>query len=63
MKLKLMTLCLMFCSTQNIIAQLSSLELIDESAIPLGANSPFLYYVPQMSFVDDDLYVATPKGL
>ena len=64
MKARLLSVCFMFCiMIQSITAQVSSLGLIEESNIPLGTNSPFLYHIPQMRFVGDRLYVATPKGL
>ena len=53
----------MLCFTQGMMAQLTSLGLVEESNIPSGINRPYLYYVPQMQFVGDGLYVATPEGL
>ena len=63
MKSILLSVCLTFCILQNTFAQVVPLELAEESRIPNGINSPFLYYVPQMSFIGEDLYVATPTGL
>ena len=60
MKQRLFYLFLVFSLTQGMMAQITSLGLVEESGIQEGQ----LYYViPQMRFVGDKLYVTTPEGL
>lgn len=68
MKAKLLTICVVLCLTQNMMAQHISLGLANESNIhkavlEQGINKPFFNYIPQIDFIGDELYVATPRGL
>ena len=63
MKKKVIISFFVFCAMQTMMAQITSLGLVEESHIPQETSYPFLYYTPQMSFVGDKLYAATPKGL
>ena len=53
----------MFCMAQSMTAQLTSLGLVEESDIANVNKGGLLRFIPELSFVDDYLYVATPKGL
>jgi len=68
MRTKLLTTCVMLYFAQSIMAQHISLGLANESNIHKailehGINKPFLNYIPQMEFIGNELYVATPRGL
>jgi len=68
MKTRSLTICVALCLAQGIMAQHISLGLADESSIykavsEHGINRPFMNYIPQIGFIGDELYVATPKGL
>lgn len=68
MRVKLLTTCVMLYFTQGIMAQHISLGLANESNIRKailehGINKPFFNYIPQIDFVGEELFVATPRGL
>ena len=67
MKSRLYTLFLALFLTQGMTAQLTSLGLVEESDIAAaemdGIKYLYMHYIPELSFVDDYLYVATPNGL
>ena len=52
-----------FCVAQGITAQITPLGLVEESNLSAVDKKGAMYFVPELSFVDDYLYVATPKGL
>lgn len=52
-----------FCTVQNMKAQLTSLGLVEESNIANVNKDGYMNFIPELSFVDDYLYVATPKGV
>ena len=53
-------LCVM---TQGTMAQITSLGLVEESNIATVDKGGNLCFIPELSFADDYLYVATPNGL
>ena len=67
MKSRLFPLFLALFLTQGMTAQLTSLGLVEESDIAAaeedGIKYLYMHYIPELSFVDDYLYVATPNGL
>ena len=66
MKNRLSCILLMLFAVQSMMAQLTSLGLVEESELGSQWNSirnGSLDYVPKFSFVDDNLYAATPTGL
>ena len=48
---------------QNMTAQLTALGLVRESNATTARVSEYMKYIPEISFVDDYLYVGTPKGV
>ena len=67
MKTRIMSLILASFIAQSMLAQLTSLGLIEESSIANaesdGIKAGHLQFIPQLSFVGSRLYVATPNGL
>ncbi|MBQ3237609.1 MAG: hypothetical protein IJA98_00880 [Bacteroidaceae bacterium] len=67
MNMRLIYLCLLLCFAQNLTAQLVSLGLIEESSIKdaesNGIKNGHMHFIPELSFMDGYLYVATPNGL
>ena len=63
MKPRLIILLFAFCVAQNMKAQITSLGLVEECDISSVDLKGAMRFVPELSFVDDYLYVATPKGL
>ena len=63
MKQRLFYLFLVFSLTQGMMAQITSLGLVEESNIANVDKGGYMRFIPELSFVDDYLYVATPKGL
>ena len=63
MKTRLITLFLVCCMTQGMVAQLTSLGLVEESSITTVNKNGYMHFIPELAFVDDYLYVATPNGL
>ena len=67
MKRVLTTLFLTYLFAQTMMAQLTSLGLVEESNIlkpkKEGIKYRYMNYIPELSFVDEYLYVATPDGL
>lgn len=63
MKTRVLSICLIFSLAQSMMAQLTPLGLIEESNIATVDKNGYLRFIPELSFEDDYLYVATPKGL
>ena len=66
MKNRLSCILLMLFAVQSMMAQLTSLGLVEESELGSQWNSirkGSFDYVPKFSFIDDNLYAATPTGL
>ena len=63
MKTKLTILFLSLFLAQSMMAQLTSLGLVEESNISSVDTKGAVRFVPEISFIGDYLYVATPNGL
>ena len=53
----------MLSIAQGMMAQLTSLGLVEESNIAAVDKNGYMNFIPELSFADDYLYIATPKGL
>lgn len=62
MKQKVIYLLAMLCFAQTMMAQLTSLGLVEESNAKARVTG-YSNYIPEISFVGDYLYVGTPKGV
>ena len=63
MKPRLIILLFVFCVAQGMTAQITPLGLVKESDLSAVDRQGVMEFVPELSFVGDYLYVATPKGL
>lgn len=63
MKTRLMIVLLAFCVARGMMAQITSLGLAEECDLSSVDLKGAMEFVPELSFVDNSLYVATPKGL
>ena len=63
MKIRLTILFFALCTVQGMMAQLTSLGLVEESNIATVDKGGYINFIPELSFADDYLYVATPEGL
>ena len=63
MKRKALILFLLSCITQGMMAQLTSLGLVEESNIANADKNGAMRFIPELSFEGDFLYVATPNGV
>ena len=63
MKPNVLYLFAMLCFAQTMMAQLTSLGLVEESNLSTVDRGGAMTFVPEISFIGDYLYVATPNGL
>ena len=63
MKQKVIYLFAMLCFAQTVMAQITSLGLVEESNIAKADKDGAMRFIPELSFAGDYLYVATPNGI
>ena len=67
MNMRQIYLCIVLCYAQCLTAQLTSLGLVEESSIKTAQSKDIknghMNFIPELSFIGDYLYVATPNGL